>query len=244
MSRAALLLALLASATAVRAQQPEPSRTRLFVNGAFGVTSVDFSEARPYTTFAEGSTLNADYEAKSGFGFEAGLQYRFLRHLGFAVSYATSDRDESASIDTGVPHPLYFDRPRALAGDAAAFSYSESALHFDLVYSGRSGALEYAFFAGGSRIKVEADVVERFDISQSYPFDSATLTGIPAKTVEDSPFGFNLGGSLDYVLARNFGVGVQARYSRASAKLVPVEGTSVDVDAGGLELAAGVRIYF
>lgn len=239
-----MCLALLASAPSVRAQQAEPSRARLFVNGAFGVTSLDFSEARRYTLFAEESTLNADYEAKSGFGFEAGLQYRFLRHLGVAVSFASAERDESASIETGVPHPLYFDRPRALSGHADGFSHKETALHFDLVYSGRAGALEYAFFGGGSRIKVETDVVERFDFSQSYPFDTATLTGIPAKSVEDSPFGFNLGGSLDYVLARNFGVGIQARYSRASAKLVPAEGASLETDAGGLEIAAGVRIYF
>jgi hypothetical protein len=237
-------VALLASAASVPAQPAEPSRTRLFVNGAFAVASLDFSEARRYTMFAEESTLNADYHAKSGLGFEAGLQYRFFRHLGAAVSFASADRDESASIETGVPHPLYFDRPRALAGDAAGYSHKESALHFDLVYSGRAGAFEYAFFAGASRIKVETGVVDSFDFSQSYPFDAATLTGITAKTVEDSPFGFNLGGSLDYVLGRNFGLGVQARYSRASATFVPAEGASLEADAGGLEIAAGVRIYF
>src|SRR5262245_14259089 len=181
--------------------------------------------------FAEESTLNADYQAKSGLGFEAGLQYRFLRHLGAAVSFTSADRDESATIETGVPHPLYFDRPRALAGDAAGYSHKESAIHLDLVYSGRAGALEYAFFAGWSRSKVGTAVVERFAFSQSYPFDDATLTGIPAKRVEDSPFGFNVGGSLDYVLARNFGVGVQTRYSRASATLAPAEGARLDVDA-------------
>ena len=106
----ALCLALFAAApTVARAQQVEPSRARLFVNGAFGVTSLDFSEARRYTLFAEESTLNAAYEAKSGLGFEAGLQYRFLRHLGVAASFASADRDESASAPDPsliAPRPL------------------------------------------------------------------------------------------------------------------------------------------
>lgn len=241
----ALCLSLLAaSATMARAQRVEPSRARIFVNGAFGVTSLDFSEARRYTLFAEESTLNAAYEAKSGFGFEAGLQYRFLRHLGVAASFASADRDESASIETGLPHPLYFDQPRQLSGNVDGYAHKETALHFDLVYAARSGALEFAVFAGPSRIKVETNVVERIDFSQSYPFDTATLTGLPARTVEDSPFGFNVGGSLDYVLGDNFGLGVQARFSRASAKLTPAEGASLEIDAGGLQVAAGLRLYF
>jgi hypothetical protein len=241
----ALCLSLLAaSAATARAQRVEPSRARVFVNGALGVTSLDFSEARRYTLFAEESTLNAAYEAKSGLGFEAGVQYRFLRHLGVAVSFATADRDESVSIETGLPHPLYFDRPRPLTGNADGYSHKETALHFDLVYAARSGSLELAVFAGGSRIKVETSVVERIDFAHSYPFDSATLNGLPAKSVEDSPFGFNLGGSVDYVLGENFGLGLQARFSRASAKLVPAEGASLEIDAGGLQLAAGVRVFF
>jgi opacity protein-like surface antigen len=241
----ALCLSLLAgSATTALAQQEEPSRARLFVNGAFGVSSLSFSEARSYTLFAEESTLNADYQAKSGFGFEAGLQYRFLRHFGAAVSFAAAKRDETVNVSTGLPHPFYFDRPRQVSGSADTLSYKETAIHFDLVYAGRSGSLEFAVFAGASRIKVETDVVERIEFSHDYPFDSATLTGLPATTVEDSPFGFNVGGSLDYVLNKNFGLGAQVRFSRATAKLVPAQGASLDIDAGGFQVAAGLRIFF
>ena len=38
--------------------------------------------------------------------------------------------------------------------------------------------------------------------------------------------------------------GVQARFSRAKAKLIPVTGQTVEIDAGGLQLGGGLRLYF
>jgi hypothetical protein len=192
----------------------------------------------------EDSTLNAAYEVKAGPGFEAGLQYRFLRHIGAAVSFAAASHDATLSLDTGLPHPLYFNQKRQVSGSSDSLSHKESAIHFDLVYTGRSGSLEFAVFAGGSKIKVETDVVDHVEFSQAYPFDSATLTALPLKRLSDSPLGFNVGGSLYYGLGRKFWLGAQARFSRATAKLSPTAGQSIDLDAGGFEVAAGLRIYF
>lgn len=245
--RAAVLAALGFSllAASARAQSESPSRARLFVNGAFGL-GVDYSEARRYTLFAEESTLNADYKAASAPGFEVGVQYNFRGGLGAAVAFGKTDRDGSVAVRTGLPHPFFFDQKRGVSLSRDGFPYSETALHLDLVYTKRSGSLELSAFAGGSRIKVEARVVSspsQQDISQQYPFDTATLNDLPAITVEDSPFGFNVGGGLDYVMGR-FGLGAQVRYSRASAKLVPAQGNTLEVNAGGLQAAAGLRVFF
>lgn len=243
--RATVLFALgfsLLAAAGARAQTEAPSRGRLFVNGAFGL-GVDYSEARRYTLFAEESTLNADYSAGSGPAFELGLQYNFHRGLGAAIAFGITDRDGSVAVQTDLPHPFFFDQKRDVSLSKDGFPYKETALHFDLVYTKRSGALELSAFGGGSRIKVEARVVSSLSFSQQYPFDTATLVDLPATTVEDSPFGFNVGGGFDYVMGR-FGLGAQVRYTRAKAKLAPAEGNTLEVDAGGLQIAAGVRLFF
>ena len=235
-------LALLASSAAAQAQSETPSRVRLFASGAFAF-GVDYSETRSYTLFVEESTLNAEYTADSAAGFEFGIQFNLRNGLGAAVALGKTDRDGTVDVQTGLPHPLFFDQKRDVSLSLDGFPYDETAVHIDLVYTKRKGAWELSAFAGASRIKVEARVVESLSFSQEYPFDTATLTALPGRTVEDSPFGFNVGGGVDYVMGR-FGLGAQLRYSRATAELVPAEGETLEVNAGGLQIAAGVRLYF
>jgi hypothetical protein len=240
----ALGLALLAGAGPAAAQVETPSRARLFVNGAFSLGGLDYSETRSYTLFAEESTLDADYTADSAPGFELGLRYNFRRGLGAEVAFSKTDRDGSVVVQTGLPHPFLFDQPREVSRTQDGFPYDETAFHFDLAYTKRSGSLELFAFGGGSLIKVKATVVgANLSVSQQYPFDTATLNALPSTTLEDTPFGFNVGGGLDYVMGR-FGLGGQVRYSRATAKLVPSEGNTLEVSAGGFQAAVGVRLFF
>ena len=235
-------LALLAGAASARAQTIGPSRARLFVNGALGL-GLDYSEARRYTLFAEDSTLNADYTADSAPAFELGLRYNFRGGLGAELSFSTISRDGSVAVQTGLPHPFLFDRKRDVSLTRDGFAYEETALHFDLAYTKRSGSLELSAFAGGSRLKVTADVVSSLSFSQQYPFDTATLNDLPRTSASDSPFGFNVGGGLDYVFGR-FGLGAQLRFSRAKAKLTVADGNTLELDAGGLQAGIGLRIFF
>jgi opacity protein-like surface antigen len=235
-------VAALASCAAAQAQSETPSRVRLFASGAFAF-GTEYSEARSYTLYAEESTLDADYTADGAPGFEFGIQFNLRNGLGAAVALGKTDRDGSVDVRSGLPHPFFFDQKREVSLSGEGFPYNETALHIDLVYTKRRGSLELAAFAGASRIQVETRVVESLSFSEEYPFDTATLTGLPGKTVEDSPFGFNVGGGVDYVFGR-FGLGAQLRYSRATAKLVPAEGETLEVDAGGLQIAAGLRLYF
>jgi opacity protein-like surface antigen len=240
---AAASLSLLAAAAGAQAQGEVPSPVRLFANGAFGLGQ-DYSEARNYTLYAEESTLDAEYQADSGPGFEVGVQYNFKGGLGAALSIGMLGRDASVAVQTGLPHPFFFDQKREVSASRDGFPYDETAVHLDFVYTRRSGALEFSAFAGGSLIKVETSVVSSdLNFTEEYPYDTATLVALPSTTVDDTPFGFNLGGGLDYVMGR-FGLGAQLRYSRATAKLVPAEGNTLEVNAGGLQIAAGIRVYF
>lgn len=235
---------LIVSALAAPAARAEESKGKLVLNGVFTPASLSFSESRRYTEFAEESTIEAQYRGKSAPGFDLGIEYRFLRHVGAAVGVSVVDRKETGSLTSGIPHPLYFERLRQVRADLNGMNYKETAFHVDLVVTGRRGSLEYAAFAGASFFKVQADLVDRLQFTQSYPFETVTLTGTPTARFDDRPVGFNGGASIEFHLANHFGLGAHARYSRAKVELVPSQGNSVSFDAGGLQVAAGARIYF
>jgi hypothetical protein len=238
-SRLATVLAvILLPAASVRAGE-----ARIFLNGLYNVSSIKYSDSRTFTEFTEQGTLDTTYEAKAAFGFEGGLQYSFIKHLGLAASFASVNRDASASYSASLPHPLYLDRPREVSGEVASLEYKETVVHSDVVVGGRSGSLRFGVFAGASFFKVQADVLERIQYDHTYPYDTVQVTGTPLQKAEDSPIGWNAGASLDYALGAHFGLGVQGRWSSAKAEMDTGQG-KVKVDAGGLDLAFGVRIYF
>jgi opacity protein-like surface antigen len=219
-------------------------RARVFLNGSFAPTSLDFAETRTFTEFAEEGKIDLRYQSDPGPGGELGLQYFFARHFGLGTSFYLSKRDGKASYDASLPHPLYLARPRKATGDVPGLSYKENAALVDLIVRTGSSPLELMLAGGVSFFKVEADLVERIAYTQQYPYDSVTVTGVPTSKFSDSPIGWNVSGSVDYRIGRRFGLGVQARFSRAKAKLIPVTGQTVEIDAGGLQLGGGLRLYF
>ncbi len=219
-------------------------KARLFLNGAFAASSLDFDETRSFTEFAEQGSIATAYQEKTGPGFELGLQYNFSRHFGVAASFQITNRDGSASYQAALPHPLYLGKPRTASGALSSLSYQENAGLLDVVWTGSKGKWDVLLMGGATLFKVTADLVDRVQYSQSYPYDSVTVTGTSKASFSDSPVGFNVGGGLDYRFSSRFGLGAQARFARAKAKLVPSEGNSVEIDAGGLQVAAGARIYF
>jgi hypothetical protein len=54
-----------------------------------------------------------------------------------------------------------------------------------------------------------------------------------------------VGADVDLRLARHAGLGGSAKFSKATVPLsVPNSSTTVSVDAGGTQIAGGLRIYF
>ena len=220
-------------------------RVKLELDGAFGATSSTFEESRPVTEFAEDGVINTAYKGKAGPGFEIGIQYRFTKNLGVNASFGLINRDQEATFDARLPHPLFFNRDREVTGTLDGYKVTESAFHLGLVLTGSGGSLDYSVFAGPSMIKVESDVLDRIQYSHTYPFDTVTVTATPARSLDDNPIGFHVGGSLDFHFSERFGLGTKVRFSQAKAKLVPADGgQEIELDAGGLQITGGVRIFF
>lgn len=219
-------------------------RLRLDAGGAFGASGIDFTEDRTIRQFAEDGRIRTDYATDPGPGFEGGLLFRVTRNLGVSFGASRVQHDGAASFQASIPHPLYFDRDREVSGSLSGVGQSETALHFDVVYTATKGRLDLHLFAGPTRMTVEADLLQDVQFTQTYPYDTLTVTGTPSQKVSGSAFGFNVGGGVDYRLGKSFGLGAQLRFSRAKTELVGAPGSTVSIDAGGLQVGLGARVFF
>ena len=236
------VLALGALATAPPAAADD--RVRVFVNGAFAPASLDFSQVRTFTEFAEQGHIDSQYTADKGWGGDLGFQWTIHGKLGVAASVSFLSRDDAASFSAAFPHPLYLDHDRTATGTRGQLSYHETAGHLDFAYAHRMGSWLVTLFVGPSLVDVKADFITAVPYTHAYPYDEVTVSGVDVGSSSDTAVGFNLGGGLDYRLGTRFGLGVQARFTHATAKVAPAGGPTIAIDAGGFQVALGVRIFF
>lgn len=239
---AVLAVSSLAAPAAGAADEP---RFTVLVNGVFAPSSVTYDSVRTFDAFAEVGSIETAYDAGSGPGFEAGIVWNFARNFGVGLAGSVVSRDTSADYTAHVPHPLYLSRNRTAEGNLPGLDYQEQQGHLDFVYTGRSGSFDFSVFAGPSYFNVSSDLLGQPDYDQDYPYETITVTDVPALSFDDTGFGFNAGAGFGYRFSRNVGVGVTGRFSRATIELVPETGQdTVEIDAGGFQVAGGLRIYF
>jgi len=234
----------LAAAVPAAAQTVPPGRMRVWMHGGFVPGGSDFTGTQTFTEFAEQGRIDAQYHQDAGPLFEMGLGLRLRRRLGVSAAGSFGRRDGTGSFTAKLPHPLYFGAFRSAAGDFRGTSQREKALHLDLALLGGSSRLQWSAFAGPSLIAVRAELVQRIDYTQSYPFDMVTVTGTPLANTSDHAFGFNVGAGLDWQLARHVAIGTQVRFSHATVSLEPTPEDRVEVGAGGVQVTGGLRLDF
>jgi opacity protein-like surface antigen len=221
-----------------------PGRFRISLHGGFVPGSQRFSGTRTFNEFAEQGRIESQYKEDPGPGFEAGLAWKLGRRLGVSAAASFDRRKEAGSFAAALPHPLYFGVPRRTAGDFRGGTRRETAAHLDLVFLGGAGRLQWSAFAGPSLIAVQADLVQRVDYTQAYPYDTVTVTGTSFERTSGHAVGFNLGAGLDWQVARHAAIGTQVRFSRATLSLEPTADDHVDVHGGGAQVTAGLRLDF
>jgi hypothetical protein len=237
-----IAVALLALAAPARAAD-DPYRIKVLVGGGFQLGTQSFGQTISLDQYQETATITGDYGAGTAPGADLGVQWNAFKHVGFSVAGTIYSRDLDVTYDASFPNPLFFDKPRSATGTVSG-TQKETAVHANVVAFGRSGAVDLSAWAGVSFFKVEADLLQNVLYSQSYPYDTVTVTSAPTAKASDSPVGFNLGASADWRFARRVGVGLQARYARATAKFAVPNAPTAEVHAGGFQVGLGLRFYF
>jgi hypothetical protein len=107
-----------------------------------------------------------------------------------------------------------------------------------------SDRIRAVFFAGPSVLNVEQTFATDVQYSQTYPYDTAAFTGAITRRSSKSGSGFNAGADIFWMFERRVGAGALAQFSRARVREDAGNNHTVSVDAGGAQVAGGIRLVF
>jgi hypothetical protein len=232
--------------TAQRPQARPPALAeRVFFSAGllFQVNSNDFSDSVTFRRNVENGRLDTDYSVGGGLAFDASGSYVVWRQLAVGVGLTLFSTSTTTAIDAQVPHPFFFSQPRTVTGEFEG-DRGETAVHIQAKWIVPvNNKVLVTIFGGPSFFKVEQDIVNDFEYSESYPFDTATFSRAITASQSESAVGVNVGGDVAYFFSPNVGVGGMVQYSGATVEMTVPSGTT-DVKAGGLQVGGGLRLRF
>jgi opacity protein-like surface antigen len=242
---AAFAVALAATALAPRAADAADHRFRLGVGGGIALGSLGWSSTSTWDVTQETAELTADYDSGTGPAVEAMVGVWVTPSFGFRIAFGWSRRDTDATLTASLPHPFFFDRPRTVSGELSGLEYRQLASYLDLEWRPLVGPVSVAVFGGLALVRVEADFVERVEFDEQYPYDEATFrAAVTQRGRSDAGVGWSAGASVSHVLGSRVTIGLEARYTRANLELVLPGNATAPIEAGGLQLIAGLGVGF
>jgi hypothetical protein len=219
-------------------------RARVSINFGFQPSSVTFETSATTPSYVENAVFRTTYSVSSGPMFDAGVAVLVAGGFGLGVAVSSFSREHDAAVSGTIPHPFFFNAPRSISGTAPGLERSEVAAHIQAVYVVSSGKIDVAIAGGPSWFNLKQDLVTDVAYAETYPYDTAAFTKATTSRVTASKLGFNVGADVGVHFTRNVGAGGIVRFSRASVALAGANGVSVTVDAGGLQVGGGLRLFF
>jgi hypothetical protein len=222
---------------------PEP-RVRAMINGGYQPSKTSFDDSFTFSLYQETGTTDTSYSIDAGAIFEGGAAVRLVKGLAFGGVISHFTVDTAATVTSSVPHPFFLQRHRQVSGEPEGLRREETAVHFQAQYQfPPAGKLHVIVAAGPSLIDVKQTLVIDVNYSEQFPFDTATFTGVDSKRAAGTALGFNAGLDFQWMFNPNLGAGALVRFTKATVDL-DVDNRIIQVDGGGTQIAAGIRLAF
>lgn len=168
---------------------------------------------------------------------------RVKGHFGVGFGFAYEKNRQGARIGGTVPHPFYFDQPRTLDG-STTLERTDMAVHIHAMWLlPLTETLQMTVFGGPTWFNVNQQAVKTVGLVESYPYDTVALGDVTTERQKGSRFGANAGFDLSFFFNDHLGIQGLVRYAQGTVKLTSGSATS-SVDAGGLQVGAGLRIRY
>lgn len=242
---AGLMIGVCAVAASADAQTAWTDRAYINAGATYRATSTTFSDIVHPTDFLEAADVTTVYPVKAAPGFDVGGGVRIWRNLAIGVAVARTSKAGTGSVSAQIPHPLYFNQPRSVSGDAPALAREETGIHLQALWMVPMGPRwQLSLFGGPSFYNVTQDLVSDVTFTQAYPFDTAAYTGAVTHSSTRSAAGFNAGADVTRMLAAHVGLGASVSFSQARVSLPSTGSDIVKVDAGGAHVGGGIRFRF
>jgi hypothetical protein len=224
----------------------EQDRFRISINGGAQLSSIAFDSSATRLVYLESAIIDASYRIRRGPEADAGVSVRVAGDFGVAVVASGFLAKHEADVSAALPHPFFFRTPRTITGTANGLERDELVAHLQGFYIIRPARrVEIVVSAGPSVFRVRQPVVTGVAFTDTYPYDAPSFTSASSERVSGNRVGYNLGVDLGRRFTHHAGIGGGVRFSRAVVRLtMPNGGATVSTDAGGAQLAGGVRLWF
>lgn len=237
---------LTASRLPAASAQPAPDRIRVSVDAGVQIAPTTFDTAATKRVYVEDGVVGASYELRRGPVFDAGIAVRLIGPIAVGVTVSQYSERSDAAITATIPHPFFFKTPRTISGTAPGLQRDELVTHVQGIYTLHPTAkVDVALSAGPSFFRVRQQLVTDITFADTYPYDAPTFTAATTQRITAAnTVGFNAGADVGVRLWRHAGVGGAVRLTRASASLTVPDGKAASTDAGGVQIAGGLRLFF
>jgi len=213
-----------------------------------------YSSAATRQINGQTATFRANYHLPVGLAFDIGGGVMATRQIGVGATFSTATQKDPAELTVDIPHPIL---RNANATDTDStdrdLTRSEGSLHIHGVFvSQTSPSTQVRVFGGPTFFRVRQDAVQdiRYD-EQFLPFEPAhevDITGAAIQRIsadDATGWGFHVGADFSSYMIPILGFGVVFRYSRGTVEVTdPLSSASADLDVGGFQAGAGVRLRF
>jgi hypothetical protein len=249
MRRVLLLVSALAACAAALIASPAsaqtaPERVVISVSGIQQSGTSTVTSTVAFTANAESATFSSTFPVKSGPGFDAGVRIAVRGPLGISLAASQFSASGNADVTAKIPHPFFFNQARSIAG-TVGMKREETAVRVALVLSSAPGRkLQASAFAGPAFFTVKQDLVASVTYTDAYPYDTAAFGGATTTQVSKSKTGFAAGADVSYFFAKSVGIGASVAVVKATISASASDGSTVNVNAGGTQVGAGLRFRF
>ena len=212
-------------------------------NGLYEVSTRDTTIATTQTINAETATITATQSVGKRPLFDVTAGGRLYKNLGagFGVTYGMNNKD--ARVGGSIPHPFYFNQPRTLSG-TTSLDRTDLMVHIAamalLPFSPR---VQATVFGGPTWFQVKPQVIKEIGITETYPYDTVSLSTVTRDRKTVSQWGYHAGADLSYFFSTYVGLQGMVRYSTANASL-DNNGLRSDLKLGGLHAGVGLRVRY
>ena len=233
-------LAAVAGVLAAAPASAQSGRVTASINVGAQGSSGDFTQRLTPTIYDEAASIDIAQSYESGPLFDIGAGVTLFGNIGVGVSYSHTAGDGVAAVAAQIPDPLFFDRPRGAAASVDGLKHTEDAVHLQVFYRfAASPKLDISVGVGPTFFSIKQELIDNVTVTEPTP----TVTPVVAK-LSDSPVGINVGADVTYLFTKKIGAGVLLRYASGSADFATAGGSTVSLDAGGFQIAGGLRVRF
>jgi hypothetical protein len=240
------VLMLSGAATAHAQMLTWDDRGLVAVNVGLQLQSRTFTETSTPVIYGENASITVPHNVSGGVMLDIAGGYRVWRNLGILVGYSQAGDTESPTLAAQIPSPITFGAQRSAAASTGELKHHESAIHLHALWMiPVSDKLELAAIVGPSFWRIKQDFVGDVQITEGPPpFGTVTISGVTVNEQSEGAVGFTAGLDATYLLTPRYGVGGFFRFAGASADLPTAGGGTVTVNAGGVQVGAGLRVRF